>query len=133
MRPIKFRAWHNGTMVPATIGDDGHVTIWDALDEHYLCIGVSFDEASSLIKRCDRVMQYTGLKDRNGVEIYEGDILQTRNGSKYTIGFSVAEMSARISLSSKTGSKTDIGTETAEALQVIGNIYENPELLEGAA
>jgi len=64
------------------------------------------------------LMQYTGLKDKNGKEIYEGDIAQLR------------ELTFQVYWDSRqTG--FNVGSLLAEMIEVIGNIYENPELLEG--
>jgi uncharacterized phage protein (TIGR01671 family) len=76
------------------------------------------------------IMQYTGLKDKNGKEIYEGDIVKYPNiqafGDNWKVefdrgSFTVKEKTARICI-----------RELAfkQNLEVVGNIYENPELLE---
>jgi len=77
------------------------------------------------------LMQYTGLKDKSGKEIYEGDIVSNGNKNKkyediFEIYFDRGEFLA--------GCKRGIiGGKTlgfwSDNLEVIGNIYENPELL----
>lgn len=79
------------------------------------------------------VMQYTGLKDKNGKEIYEGDILSdntlprvvawgSRSNTTYGHGDSTTELNIGFKFSSW-GSRVG-------SIEVIGNIYENPELIE---
>ena len=83
------------------------------------------------------LMQYTGLKDRNGVEIYEGDIVYCKvydkkhyasNEGKREIywgkefGFCFREQEYTHGLPLSWGGYKDI--------EIIGNIYENPELLQ---
>ena len=67
------------------------------------------------------VGQYTGLTDKNGKKIFEGDILEFRRGRTHTVKF---EDGAYIF----TG--TAIPVRYADKFKVIGNIHDNPELLE---
>jgi len=69
---------------------------------------------------------FTGLKDKNGKEVYEGDICEYHNGRGVYVGVVkyIQEYSAfRIEFND--GTWTDLAF-----VEVIGNIYENPELLE---
>lgn len=78
------------------------------------------------------IMQYTGLKDKNGKEIYEGDIVK---GHYYKEGIAYRFIGKVKYIGSKyeiCGVKQYIGlaTELNSTYEIIGNIYENPELLE---
>lgn len=80
----------------------------------------------------ETLSQFTGLLDKQGVEIYEGDILAGCNGSINGTGWNWGNYS----ISFKDG-KFDVplwGTfehyDSTHWFEVIGNIYQNPELLE---
>jgi len=81
-------------------------------------------------------MQYTGLKDRNGREIYEGDIVKARdvkvNGQDKFYICEVKWMPTgwyAMSYKDLVGAEHYLNLNILET-EVIGNIYENPELLE---
>ena len=69
----------------------------------------------------ETVGQYTGLKDKNGKEIYEGDIV----GTPYNVGLVFMRLGCWFVENQK-----ELGYFPQYEIEVIGNIYENPELLE---
>lgn len=70
------------------------------------------------------VMQYTGLKDKNGKEIYEGDMVRSVDGYPCIVGYDTTKAEYDPFGSGEF-------SEWGEGVEVIGNIYENPLLLKG--
>ena len=79
------------------------------------------------------VMQYTGLRDHNGVEIYEGDILQWDGSIVGVVSFAHCEFIVGEGVNARAlcAVPSDAGVAEIELI-VVGNRFENPELLEGA-
>lgn len=79
----------------------------------------------------DTVGQYTGLIDKNGTRIFEGDIIEY-NGTKHRVVFEnrlqTAYFGIEMSVMETWGFSNAV---PAHMMEVIGNIYDNPELLEG--
>lgn len=136
-REIKFRAW-NGEMMsqpfsPKELNRDltglidqfGVSVWWDGCEHEW--------------------MQFTGLHDKNGKEIYEGDIVRwddCTNGEKWRVAlveiapslrFRIISIKCNFKQSAPKGTIFEFGNfiykDTQNHLEIIGNIYENTELL----
>lgn len=135
VREIKFRAWDKGNKKMIEYVD--RLTFGPNRLSPKFSVGNDICEEKNII-----LMQYTGLKDKNGREIYEGDILGVPNPTmRYEVKFGCfnnkedfdnIQCGVGFYLEDSMGSSSIQSLQFNEntTLEVIGNIYENPELLK---
>lgn len=118
MREIKFRAWDkedNKMYYNAERTYDFGLNDSDIMEENF---GGVLNNDNFI------VMQYTGVKDKSGKEIYEGDIVECFKNELATVKF----ISGCFVLDST--SYTETFHNVCGKIKVIGNIYETPDLLK---
>ena len=117
MREIKFRAWakERKVMIP-------EVKLFTDLGEGWVPNGYPANEHFEF-------MQYTGLKDKNGKEIYEGDVIRW-NHHKGTVIERLGSLGVMVNPEDFMSLESVWDCGDARKVEAIGNIYENPELLE---
>lgn len=130
MRTIKFRGksldgkeWYHGDLEYNRVGNIARIHTYDK-DGYYI---------RQYYVNPNTVGQFTGLQDKNGKDIYEGDIICFVDGLKrvndewidnkhiYEVEYSGAAFRGILGLS-----------ECTDAVEIIGNIYDNPDLLKGS-
>ena len=126
MREIKFRAWLKARKQMVEV-----VTI-EFMDTGIPGILIRYVRDGRICEAFPgdfEIMQFTGLKDKNGKEIWEGDIVRDSFGSLYVIEWidNIMNFVGKPLTTQSKVSDVDISD-----LEVVGNIYENPELFGGA-
>ena len=127
MNKAKYKIWTGGYMLkpedyplsfPFYVGAfDGKVYQGELEKGEYSLIETSF-----------LALPYIGLQDKNGREIYRGDIVKKSSGAVGQVAYLKATAGYKLY---NAGQVFDIFESDARYLEVIGNIYENPELLKG--
>ena len=120
MREIKFRAWDGETMWEVRELE------WAGGEVIHAYLGLHEVDADKIT-----LMQFTGLHDKNGKEIYEGDVVHWKPVGLGTVRFgaSAAFVHDQEKLRGGTGIN-QLHRSYQQEYEIIGNIYENPELLK---
>ena len=121
-REIKFRAW---------IKAKKEMQMIDFLDFRYKKIGLNNEEYLKEFSNCE-LMQFTGLRDCKGREIYEGDIIEFALSLIKTIKGSIEFDYGAFYLKTddKEYNNVLLANMNFDLVEVIGNIFENSELLK---
>ena len=134
MREIKFRAWDKAGAWVDDVVIDHHGSYYQYDGNEF------FGDDRKLV-----LMQYTGLRDKNGIEIYEHDIVRARINQRYgiverigvvlceTMGNCIVEFSTEHLFDSPNDDAIpllDLTIGLPTSAEVLGNIYENGNLLE---
>ena len=124
-REIKFRVWCPTSKHFSTqpwLSCDGLMLKWEHTGDIQTLTDIRFDNYV--------IQQYTGIKDKNAKEIYEGDILKL-NELNYEVMYVDGQYIATCPYYNKHHwPKFEHFAREARCSEVVGNIFENPELLE---
>lgn len=130
-RQIKFRAWDGKEMwyqgdkdtCLVFFGQKGRIPfgIYNDAESRRLMTG----DRNAIFNAPAEILQFTGLKDKNGKEIYEGDICEGHSDGVGVITWTDFDGGYDYVFDDE----ANVGIWEVKGIKIIGNIYENPELL----
>ena len=139
MKELKFRAkaninneWIYARNIHKVISDDTNEELWvmHPKDEKIEHLGDGYIKYRPLVVNEETIGQYTGLKDINGVEIYEGDVLFHQLQGRRKVYYPYSETVASYGLRDIDNGMGSTLQDSHAVWEVIGNIHENGDLLK---
>lgn len=128
-REIKFRAWNKEKNIMVYNNEDDTYGYWDGCRNSN--VGMVNEILNSKYYEEYEFMQFTGLHDKNGKEIYEGDIVKITGSKEIDIGKVIYEYNGFIVDVMNMDRFYGRVHLLEKFTEVIGNIYEDSELLGG--
>lgn len=127
MREIKFRGrsegkWYYGSLITSQVSEE------TAVIKATFCYYICYNYYSQQVEE-DTVGQFTSLKDKNGKEIYEGDVVVTIHAEPMVVGWSNKFASFVLNREGWAFSHWFGESCNPEDVEVVGNVYPNHELL----
>ena len=135
-REVKFRAWNNKAKKMIYFDNNWQILTDGPLTNLVICSNVSersFDFDPEEDGESTILMQYTGLKNKRGVPVYEGDILEHKTWGLVIMSFGEYESEDGTVMAFHLIDieyKEQIYNENFQGYEVVGNIYEHPNLLK---
>ena len=130
----KFRAWHINKQIMCEViridFEQGIITLdLETDDDEYYWMETDWNFSDV------EIMQYTGCRDKNGIEIYEGDVIKDKYDKIWLVQWYVGAFVITNKIPDSDGQTTTYSHFSNVSnhhfyFEVIGNMWENPELLE---
>lgn len=126
----EFRAWDNRrNKIINDVSIVGCHIIFKHSPSGYNMMELNVEDYADNYDENYKIMQYTGLKDKNGVEVYFNDVAEDEYGHRYEVVFEGDCLRCNGIRRTRGGHKPK-NRWFGRGLKIIGNRYENPELLE---